>query len=52
MVLSDTPSTPMQIGALIELEIPAGLDRPVHEVLSDHVLTRLANTPLLAVLQQ
>jgi diacylglycerol O-acyltransferase / wax synthase len=52
MVLSDTPSTPMQIGALLSLEIPVGLDRAVHEVLWDHLRVRLAHTPLLAVLQQ
>ena len=52
MVLSDTPSTPMQIGALLSLEIPAGLDRAVHEVLWEHLRARLAHTPLLAVLQQ
>jgi diacylglycerol O-acyltransferase / wax synthase len=52
MVLSDTPSTPMQIGAFLSLEIPTGLNRPVHEVLWEHLRARLAHTPLLAVLQQ
>jgi diacylglycerol O-acyltransferase / wax synthase len=52
MVLSDTPSTPMQIGALLSLEIPTGLNRPVHEVLWEHLRARLAHTPLLAVLHQ
>ena len=52
MILAETDATPMQIGALVFLDV-AGADRAgVFAALRDHLLARLAHTPLLAVLHE
>ena len=52
MILTETPQTPIQLGALISLQLPDGYSGSVFETLRDHFLVRLASTPLLAELHQ
>lgn len=52
MVLAETPESPMQIGALLALQLPPDGVADVFGRLRDHILERLPGTPLLAVLRQ
>ena len=52
MILAETDATPMQIGALVWLDV-AGADRAsVFDALRGHLAARLPATPLQTVLRQ
>ena len=52
MILTETAETPIQLSALLTLDVGTGDRRSVFDHLRAHLVERLANTPLLAVLQQ